>query len=341
MPTIARRAGRGLAGALALALLAATPLFAQIRPVIAMHGGAGTITRENMTPEAEAAIRGKMTDALRAGYAVLDRGGSAVDAVEAAINVLEDSPLFNAGKGAVFTHDGRNELDSSIMDGSTKNAGAVAGVSHVKNPISLARLVMEKSKHVLLAREGAEEFALEMGMPLVPRSYFYTESRWRSLERARERDRERAGSTSALPDDAHFGTVGAVALDREGRIAAGTSTGGLTDKRWARIGDSPIVGAGTWADDRCAVSSTGVGEFFIRNAVAHDICARMRYLGIPLAEAADQVIHHELVEQHADGGVISLDADGNVVASFNTPGMYRGWIVAGAEPVVKIYGEDE
>ncbi|MDX1661246.1 MAG: isoaspartyl peptidase/L-asparaginase [Gemmatimonadota bacterium] len=329
--------------ALLLTLLAAPSAVAQsgepsVGPVIAIHGGAGTIRRENMDPETEAAIRAKLAEALETGYAVLDEGGPALDAVEAAIRVMEDSPLFNAGKGAVFTHEGRNELDSSIMDGASRDAGAVAGVAHVKNPISLARRVMTDSPHVMLAREGAEEFALEIGVELVPSSYFFTPRRWESLQRVRERQRER--QSSLTPVDSKLGTVGAVALDRSGNLAAGTSTGGMTNKRWGRIGDSPIVGAATWADEACAISSTGHGEYFIRWAVAHDVCARMRYKEISLSEAADEVVMRVLVEAGGDGGIIALDADGNIVMPFNTAGMYRGYRVPGADPVTLIYGDE-
>ena len=332
------------AGALALAMLLALALPASgQRPdyVLVLHGGAGTITRESMTPDLERQYREKLTEALTAGREILAGGGSSLDAVESAIRILEDSPLFNAGKGAVFTHDGRNELDASIMDGASRQAGAVAGVSHVKNPISLARLVMEKSRHVLMAREGAEEFALEQGIELVPRDYFFTEPRWQSLQRARERELEERASTSILPpDDLVLGTVGVVALDSRGNLAAGTSTGGTTNKRWGRIGDSPIIGAGTYADDRCAVSATGTGEYFIRNVVAHDICARARYQRVSLEEAARAVIQEVLPAQGGDGGVIALDAEGSFTTPFNTQGMYRGWIRAGAEPVVEIYGDE-
>jgi beta-aspartyl-peptidase (threonine type) len=307
--------------------------------VLVIHGGAGTILREEMTPEEEEAVRGAMTEALQAGTAVLERGGAGLDAVEAAIRVMEDSPLFNAGKGAVFTNAGTNELDASIMDGATGKAGAVTGVTHVKNPISLARLVMEKSPHVMLAGEGAEEFALEQGMELVPAAYFFTEDSWESLQRVREREREAAEPQSRRPDAVHFGTVGAIALDRARNLAAGTSTGGMTNKRWGRIGDSPIIGAGTYADNAmgCAVSGTGHGEFFIRNVVAYNICARKQHDEISLADAADQVIMEVLVAQDGDGGVIALDREGNIAMPFNTPGMYRGHIAAGREPVIEFF----
>lgn len=336
----------------AISALSPTALTAQERRaapewVLAVHGGAGTIRRESMSSDEERAIREALADALQAGAAVLDRGGVSLDAVEATILVLEDSPLFNAGKGAVFTHSGANELDASIMDGATGRAGAVAGVRHIKNPISLARLVMEKSPHVMLAREGAEEFALEHGVALVPSEYFFTESAWEALQRALEQDRgsasgEGPGSAELGParrDREALGTVGAVALDRAGNLAAGTSTGGMTNKLWGRIGDSPIIGAGTYADDEmgCAVSATGHGEFFIRNVVAHDICARKHYNGILLRDAADQVIMEVLVAQNAEGGVIGLDQGGSVAMPFNTSGMYRGHIAAGREPVIDIF----
>jgi beta-aspartyl-peptidase (threonine type) len=302
---------------------------------IAIHGGAGTARRETMDAERERAYREKLTEALLAGKEILQSGGSSLDAVEAAIRILEDSPLFNAGKGAVFTHDGKNELDSSIMDGSTLEAGAVAGVHHVKNPISLARRVMEASPHVLFAGQGAEEFALEQGIELVPKSYFWTENAWRSLQTRLEAE-QRADASDA--DAGYFGTVGAVALDTNGNLAAGTSTGGMTNKRFGRIGDSPIIGAGTYADNRgCAVSATGHGEYFIRNAVAYDICARARYLGSSIDEAADAVVMGVLVEQEAEGGVIALDPAGNAAMPFNTSAMLRGYLQAGGEPEVAIF----
>ncbi|MDX1624259.1 MAG: isoaspartyl peptidase/L-asparaginase [Gemmatimonadota bacterium] len=319
----------------ALLLLAAPGARAQ---TLVIHGGAGTLTPENVTPERAEAYRTELEEALRTGWTVLEGGGPALDAVEATIRVMEDSPLFNAGKGAVFTHEGRNELDASIMDGSARDAGAVAGVAHVKNPISLARLVMEESKHVMLAREGAEEFALERGVELVPSSYFFTERRWRSLQRARERDRE----TSRAPEaGSPLGTVGAVALDADGDLAAGTSTGGMTDKRWGRIGDSPVIAAGTWADEGCAVSATGHGEFFIRNAVAHDICARVRYTGATVREAAETVILEDLVEIGASGGVIVLDDEGAFATPFNTAGMLRGWIGPDGIAETRLFAEGE
>jgi beta-aspartyl-peptidase (threonine type) len=295
--------------------------------MLVVHGGAGVILREDMSAERDRMYRDTLQAAITAGYDVLNGGGTSLDAVVAVITKLEDSPLFNAGKGAVFTNEGTNEMDASIMDGATRNAGAVAGVTHIKNPILLARLVMEKSPHVMLAGRGAEAFALEQGMDTVPASYFFTQWRYDQLKQAQA-------------EETH-GTVGAVALDSHGNLAAATSTGGMTNKRWGRIGDSPIIGAGTYANNAsCAVSGTGHGEFFIRNTVAHDICARVQYLHETVAEAADSVINVELVAQHADGGVIVLDRNGNYAATFNTPGMYRGWVGPDGKITVKIYKDE-
>jgi len=286
---------------------------------IAIHGGAGVITRSSMTPDEEAAYRADLGRALDAGYEVLASGGDSLDAVTAAVRLLEDSPLFNAGRGAVFNHEGINELDASIMDGRTLKAGAVAGVRHVRNPIELARRVMERSPHVLLAGAGAEEFALEQGLELVPRNYFFTERRWQQLEKARAGDKLGAAALG------YYGTVGAVALDSRGNLAAATSTGGMTNKRWGRVGDSPIIGAGTYADNAsCAVSATGSGEFFIRSVLAHEISALIRYRGLPVAEATRQAVHGRLQDLGGDGGVIVVDRDGNVAMDFNTEGMFRG-----------------
>jgi beta-aspartyl-peptidase (threonine type) len=295
---------------------------------LVMHGGAGTITRAQMTPELEADYRSTMERAMRAGHAALRDGGSSLDAVVATINILEDSPLFNSGKGAVFTAEGTNSLDASIMDGATLRAGAVAGVTRVKNPITLARLVMEESPHVLLAGAGAEEFARLQGVEMVDPAYFHTDTRWRQLQEAKRVERgEEAGGSAAGDPSSHaskFGTVGVVALDRQGGLAAGTSTGGMTNKKWGRIGDSPIVGAGTYAGPSCGVSSTGWGEYFIRNVVAYDICARMEYKGITLERAAHEVIMERLEAQEPEtGGIVSLDSAGHVVMMFNSQGMYR------------------
>jgi beta-aspartyl-peptidase (threonine type) len=302
---------------------------------IAIHGGAGVISRASMSAENERAYRADLERALDAGYAVLEKGGASLDAVVAAVKILEDSPLFNAGKGAVFSHAGINELDAAIMDGSTQKAGAIAGVRHIRNPIELARMVMERTSHVLLAGEGAEEFALEQGVDLVPGSYFHTERRWKQLEEA-----QKAEQTASLPKDdiGYFGTVGAVARDRDGNLAAATSTGGMTNKRWGRIGDSPIIGAGTYADNAtCAVSATGSGEYFIRAVVAHEICARVRLSGVSAAQAARDVIHGKLTEIGGDGGVIVVDKDGKLSLEFNTEGMFRGARDSAGRREVAIY----
>jgi L-asparaginase / beta-aspartyl-peptidase len=300
-----------------------------------IHGGAGTITRETMTPELEAEYRAQLESALLAGHEVSPAAAAPLDAVEATVRLLEDAPLFNAGRGAVFTSEGTNELDAAIMDGSTLRAGSVAGVKRVRNPITLARLVMERSPHVMMARDGAEAFGKEHGIEFVPESYFHTDHRWQQLERARER--ERAGASLSAADATQLGTVGAVALDQHGNLAAATSTGGMTNKRFGRIGDSPIIGAGNYADELCAVSATGHGEHFIRNVVAHDICARVHYGGASLENAAAEVVMHKLVEQNAEGGVIAMDRHGNVAMPFNSAGMYRGRIAADGRPHVAIY----
>ncbi|WP_249347542.1 isoaspartyl peptidase/L-asparaginase family protein [Corallococcus exiguus] len=393
---------------------------------LVIHGGAGVISRENLTPEREAAMRAALTQALQAGHAVLAKGGRSMDAVTAAIRVMEDSPYFNAGKGAVFNHDGVNELDAAVMDGKSRMAGAVAGVHHIQNPIDLARLVMEKSPHVMMVGDGAEAFAQSQGMPLVDAKYFFTEERWQGLQRALEQEKAKGappaeqgqpstqglspaqpsapgqpptpgatlgqpvtpaqppasapqpghpatpaqpsspaqlptkGATPATPaqpvtpaqpqpgssltpgvdpitGDHKFGTVGAVALDMDGNLAAGTSTGGMTNKRFGRVGDAPIIGAGTYADERCAVSATGHGEFFIRYTVARDICARVEYQDLPLPEAANYVINDVLVKAGGEGGVIAMDRQGHVAMPFNSSGMYRGYINEDGTPTVAIF----
>lgn len=304
--------------------------------VLVIHGGAGTMPRAELTPEKEKAIRADLEQALRTGWKVLDGGGTSLDAIEQAIRVLEDSPRFNAGKGAVFNHDGKNELDASIMDGATLRAGAIAGVHRVKNPVTLARAVMEKSKHVMLVGDGAEAFAKDVGVELVEPSYFRTDERWQQLQEALEQEKAEAPA----PPNAHFGTVGAVARDKAGHIAAATSTGGMTNKRWGRVGDSPIIGAGTYANDRCGVSATGWGEFYIRATVAHDICARVAYRGDDIAAAADEVVLKIVPKLGGDGGVIALDRDGNVAMPFNTEGMYRGTIDAKGNVRILIYREE-
>ena len=297
---------------------------------LVIHGGAGTILRERMTPEREQEYRAALTDSLRAGHRVLAGGGSGLDAVIASIVIMEDSPLFNAGRGAVFTADGINSLDASIMDGATLRAGAVAGVTDVRNPIVLARLVMEQSPHVLLSGSGAERFAREQGIPSTPKEWFFTERRWQELQEAKANEAKQTEKA---------GTVGAIALDRAGRLAVGTSTGGMTNKKWGRIGDSPIVGAGTYANGRCAVSGTGWGEYFIRNAVAYDICARVEYAKASIVSAASDVIMTKLPQQERNtGGVIAMDDEGHIATPFNTPGMYRGWIDQNGGVTVAIFG---
>jgi beta-aspartyl-peptidase (threonine type) len=306
------------------------------RFALAIHGGAGTITPEQMTPDLEQQYRAKLGEALAIGRDILQRGGSSLDACEAVVRLLEDSPLFNAGKGSVFTAEGTNEMDAAIMDGSTRRAGAIAGVKHVKNPITLARLVMEHSPHVMLTGDGAEAFAKENGIELVSPEYFFTERRWRELERARAKEKEKPASPAG---EREHGTVGAVALDRQGHLAAATSTGGMTNKKFGRVGDSPIIGAGTYASDRsCAVSATGNGEYFIRAVVAHDVAARIEYQGLPLARAAEAVLN-EVTALGGTGGFIALDKNGEVAMPFNTSGMYRGYVKADGPAVIAIYKE--
>jgi beta-aspartyl-peptidase (threonine type) len=302
---------------------------------IAVHGGAGTITREEMTPKREQAFRAKLEEAVRTGHAVLADGGTSLAAVQAAINIMEDSPLFNAGKGAVFNAQGQNELDASIMDGATLNAGAVAAVHRIRNPIDLAISVMTDSKHVMMIGDGAELFAEEQGFEFVDPAYFHTEERWQRLQE--QRAKESAGLTS---DDGFFSTVGAVALDRQGNLAAGTSTGGMTNKRYGRVGDSPIIGAGTYAsNDSCAVSATGHGEYFIRYVVAYEICSRVAG-GASVAEAGEQVINGVLARVGGDGGVIIMGPDGSIAMPHNTPGMYRASIDSEGSLFIGIYGDE-
>ena len=303
---------------------------------LVIHGGAGVIARDALTPAADAEIRAALSAALAAGSAVLDEGGSALDAVEAAVRVLEDDPNFNAGRGAVFTSAGTNELDASIMDGATRAAGAVAGVTATRNPISLARAVMEQSPHVMLAGSGADQFSRARGLEQAGPEWFRTERRWRQWQ---EQMAAQQGGGEAPPEAKH-GTVGAVARDRDGNLAAATSTGGLTGKAFGRVGDSPIIGAGTYDDNRaCAVSATRAGEYYIRQGVAHEICARMRFLGEGPQAAADHV-QAETLALGGDGGVIVLSADGTPAWSFNTPGMYRGHAREGEAPMVAIYGDE-
>ncbi len=313
---------------------------------IVIHGGAGTILKKNMTPEKEKAYQDKLKEAITVGYTILKNGGKSIDAVEKTIHVLENSPLFNAGKGAVFTHEETNELDASIMTGNDLNAGAIAGVTDIKNPISLARKVMENSEHVMLSGKGASIFAKEQGIEIVDPKYFYTESRFKSLQRVKEKmkaELDHDGKTAfydPIIKDSKFGTVGCVALDKNGNITAGTSTGGMTNKRWNRIGDAPIIGSGTYANNAtCGVSSTGWGEYFIRAQVAHDISAIMDYKGVSLKEAAREVIQNKLTKLGGTGGIIAVDKNGNMVFEFNTAGMYRASMNAKGEAEVKIYKE--
>ncbi|PHR64167.1 isoaspartyl peptidase/L-asparaginase [Pseudidiomarina marina] len=309
---------------------------------IAIHGGAGTITRESMTPERERAYKAKLNEAINAGHAVLANGGTSMDAVIAAVQIMEASPLFNAGVGAVYNWDGEHELDASIMDGKTREAGAVASVKTVKSPIALARKVMEESVHVMLSGAGAEQFSREQGLEQVDNSYFNTEARYQALQRMKEqvgnpRDKQ---AWVTMDDNFKYGTVGAVARDKHGNLAAATSTGGMTGKRYGRVGDSPIIGAGTWADNEsCAVSATGHGEYFIRYHVAADICSRMKYQQVDVVTAGDAVIHDVLLPQGGTGGVIIVDKDGNVHMPFNTEGMYRAQRIGNAPAEVAIYND--
>ena len=305
---------------------------------IAIHGGAGAIIRAAMTPEKEAHYRSALDSALTIGEGILKNGGTALDAVEQTVAFLEDCPLFNAGKGAVFTHEGRNELDASIMDGTTQKAGAVGCVMNVKNPIKLARAVMDRSPHVFLTGRGAEQFAIENHLDTVSPAWFFTQERWDALQQVLAQEKNKTGAAWQYPD-IKYGTVGCVAMDKNGHLAAGTSTGGMTNKRWNRLGDSPIIGAGTYAsDDACAVSCTGYGEYFIRYVVAHDVWALMAYKGLSVGEATDLVINKKLLEKGGDGGLIAVDKAGNIAMPFNSEGMYRGYARPG-ERKISIYKE--
>jgi beta-aspartyl-peptidase (threonine type) len=327
-----------------LALAGVTTTQAQkddsLKPIgIVIHGGAGTIDRDQMTPEREREYRAALQSALSAGYAVLERGGTSLDAVQAAVVVMEDSPLFNAGKGAVLTSEGEAELDASIMDGRTLGAGAVCGVKRIKNPIELSRAVMDKSSHVLFAADGAEKFAKEQGFKLVRNSYFITDRRKLELQRAKDAEKKKGKTAKSDLDAFSFGTVGAVALDRHGNLAAGTSTGGRTNKRPGRIGDSPIIGAGTYANNAtCAVSGTGHGEYFMRGVAAYDVSALMEYRGLEVAAAAREVIG-KLGKLGGTGGLIAIDRNGKVALPFNTAGMYRAHRVSGGAAVVEIFAD--
>ena len=305
------------------------------RSAIVIHGGAGTLTREDMTDEKEAEIRATLQESVQAGHQVLLAGGTSTNAVIAAINVMEDSPLFNAGKGAVFNAAGKHEMDASIMEGAGLNAGAIASVAQIKNPIDLACRVMTDSEHVMLMGDGAEEFARQQGFEMMDPAYFYTDFRWQQLQRIKARE-----LASRDQQDQWFSTVGAVALDGHGNLAAGTSTGGTSNKRWGRVGDSPIIGAGTYADNNsCAVSATGHGEFFIRHVVAYNICKRVE-LGVELSEASDNVFNDILVKAQGEGGVIAIDRQGNIAMPFNSEGMYRASVDINGEMVISIYREN-
>lgn len=311
--------------------------------VLVVHGGAGTILKSRITPERELAYKTAISEALEKGYAILNSGGSSVDAVETAIRVLEDDPLFNAGKGAVFAGSGKNELDASVMNGETLEAGAVAGVTTIKNPVSAARAVMEKSDHVMMAGTGAEAFAREQGLEMVDPAYFYTRERWEGLLRAKKSDsmNTKAGekdNSGVTGKDSKFGTVGAVALDKQGNLAAATSTGGMTNKRYGRIGDSPVIGAGTYASNAtCAISCTGWGEFFIRLVMAKTVSDMMEFGKMSLKEATEEMILKRLPALGGDGGLIAVDREGNIAMPFNTAGMYRGYIKNGGVKVIRIY----
>jgi len=328
---------------------------------LAIHGGAGTILRSQMTAALEAEYRSGLEKALKAGWSIIEAGGSSLDAVEAAVCSLEDFPLFNSGRGAVFTHEGEVELDAAIMDGHALKAGAVTFVKNIKNPVKLARLVMERTEHILLAGEGANQFAEQMEMETAPDEYFFTEHRWLQLQEAMAAGRVqldhsrgdgewRSGGVKELPVTVHpsenpkskiqnpksLGTVGAVACDQNGHLAAATSTGGMTNKKFGRVGDTAIIGAGTYADDICAVSCTGHGEYFMLASTAHDVAARMKYKGLSLEDAARETIDY-LTQIKGEGGLIAVDRDGNVTLPFNSEGMYRGFISRSGNPEIEIY----
>lgn len=303
--------------------------------VIVVHGGAGTIKKKSMSAEQQAQYTKALEDALDAGYNILKNGGTSLNAVEAAVRILEDCPLFNAGRGSVYNHNGEQEMDAAIMDGSTLNCGAVAGIRNTKNPISAARLVMDSSQHILMAGDGARLFAQKHGAEMVDSTYFYNERRWKQLQKAIEKEKIQLDHDGAQGyyapleelwgEHKKFGTVGAVALDKDGNLAAATSTGGLTNKRFGRVGDSPLIGSGTYANGNCAISCTGHGEYFIKNVVAHDVAALYEYTNISLDSASATVINHKLKAQGGRGGLIAVDEKGNVTMKFNTRGMYRGW----------------
>jgi len=314
--------------------------------VLVIHGGAGTILKSQMTPEKETAYTMALDKALHLGYDTLQKGGSSLDAVEVAIRYMEDSPLFNAGKGAVFTHEGKNELDAAIMNGKDLAAGSVAGVTIIKNPVTAARAVMEKSNHVMMVSKGAEAFAASQGLDIVDPSYFYTERAWQNLQKAKEADSLKMVNNKKMPGafnqpqnfDQKYGTVGAVALDRYGNLAAATSTGGISNKKFGRVGDSPLIGAGTYANNStCAISCTGAGEYFIRLVMAKSVSDLMEFKHYSVDAAAREMIMKRLPALGGDGGLIALDKKGNISMPFNTAGMYRGYIKNGTSAVIKIY----
>jgi beta-aspartyl-peptidase (threonine type) len=307
---------------------------------IAIHGGAGTILRSGLTPELEAAYKNALKEAIELGDKILAQGGCALDAVTQAVVLLENNELFNAGKGSVFNHEGKHEMDAAIMDGKTLMAGAVSGIKNIKNPILVAKNVMEKSEHVFLANNGAADFAIQMNLEMAPDDYFFVEHRYEQYKKAKEEGQVVLDHTMpAEPDsDKKFGTVGAVALDNNGDIAAATSTGGMTNKKWGRVGDTPIIGAGTYANNKtCAISCTGHGEYFIRSVVAYDISCLIEYAGLTLKEACDKVVNEKLVKLGGEGGLIAIDTKGNIEMPFNSEGMYRAMKRAGEQAFVAIY----
>jgi beta-aspartyl-peptidase (threonine type) len=323
-------------------------LFAQekIKPLnkdfaLVIHGGAGTILKSNMTPELEKAYTDKLNEALKAGYDTLSKGGTSLDAIVVSIKILEDSPLFNAGKGSVFTADGKNEMDAAIMDGKTLKAGSVAGITTIKNPITAARCVMERSQHVMMVGTGAEKFAETCKCDTADAAYFFEQKRWDQLQKIKKEEKIKLDHGSLTPaeyPDQKFGTVGVAALDRYGNIAAGTSTGGMTNKKYGRVGDAPIIGSGTYANNKtCAISCTGHGEFFMRAVVAHDVSALMEYKGLSLEQAADEVVNKKLKEMGGEGGLIGIDSKGNITMPFNSAGMYRGYMKSDGKTEVLIY----
>jgi len=328
---------------LSFAVLFSLVLFSQEKPnknfALVIHGGAGTILKENMSQELEKQYKDKINEALKAGYDTLNKGGTSIDAVIVAIKILEDSPLFNAGRGSVFSAEGKNEMDASIMDGKTLKAGAIAGVRTIKNPITAAKCVMEKSQHVMMVGAGAEKFAKTCKCEFADTSYFFEQKRWDQLQKAKQEELKQGSiNTKDESGDKKFGTVGVVALDKYGNLAAGTSTGGMTNKKYGRVGDSPIIGAGTYANNKtCGVSCTGHGEFFIRAVVAYDVSALIEYKGLTVDQAANEVVMKKLKAMGGEGGLIAMDVKGNITMPFNTSGMYRGYMKSDGKTEVLIY----